>query len=229
MIIIGTAFSEIYCLNALIKEDSRIKNLTINQQYALSYLYLQYSISYFFADCYKNLEDIVAFSQTEYNFISDGIDNEYLLSPLPQTGSQLYVGYRENKDMPYIEIPVSEYSYDIITGVLTLTNNPIINYQVYVSAYIVGQFNETLNGMEKTILSEGINVPFSEQQLNKTSLLNMMVYGGSTKIYSQANHISVVKGVSNNQYFNIVKGMISEYSYKYNPIKLKGLGGGLVQ
>ena len=205
-----------------------MKLLTINQQYALSYLYLQYSISYFLADCYKDLEDIVEFSETEYFYTSNGVDNEYLLSPTPQVGSQLYVGYTISKDMPYIEIPPSEYSYDSITNIITLINNPPDKSIIYISAYIIGQFNEALNAMEKTILSEGMNVVFQEGQLNKTSLLNQMVYGGTTRIYSAANHIAELRKTSNNQYFNIVKGMISEYSYKFNPLRLKGLGGGLV-
>lgn len=222
----STSFDDIYCLNSIIKQDAEIQTLTTNNKYALYYLYLQFSISYFLADCYKNLSDITPFSQTEYNFISDGNDNQYFLTPEPINGSKLYVGYRENANLPFTEIPLSEYIYDSTTCILTLLNNPPLNYLIYVGAYIVGKFNADLIITEKTILAEGMNVPFDQGQLQKNSLLNMMVYGGTTKMYSQANHISELRNTTNNQYYNIVRGQINEYTYKYNPRHLKGLASG---
>jgi hypothetical protein len=81
--------------------------------------------------------------------------------------------------------------------------------------------------LEKAILSEGMLVPYSQEALHKQSLLNQIVYGGSSKIYSQANHIDSVLNVSNNQYYNILQNMITNYSYKdKGSNKVKGLAGG---
>jgi len=223
----STLFTEIYCQNEIIKEYSKLRNLTENQKYSLYFGYLKYSISYFQYDSYPDITDIIPFSQEEYYYISDGIDKDFLLSPVPSLDCEFYVGYKNPEDLYYTQ--VFDYSFDSNTNILTI-NDPVIpeNYEIYISGYIIGQFNETLNFLEVSILSEGMLVPWDQMNMNKDSLLNQMIYAGSSKMYSQANHIEKVLNVANNQYFKIVKGMISEYSYKANPNGMKGLGGGLV-
>lgn len=222
----STSFLNIYNLNEVIKNDNRLQKKTANQLYSLYYLYLTYAISYFTLDCYQNLEDNIPFSQQEYLFTSDGIDNQYLLSSTPIFGCKFYVGFRESSDLIYTQI--FNYTFDSNTNIITINNNPPLNYEVYISAYIIGQFNADLTTLEKSILSNGMLVPYSQEQEFKNSLLSQMVYGGTSKLYSQANHIREVKDVTNNQYFNVVKGMINEYSFKANPNGVKGLGGGNV-
>jgi isopentenyldiphosphate isomerase len=89
----------------------------------------------------------------------------------------------------------------------------------------VGSFNDILDLPEQRILAEAMNIPYDNEQTQKQSLLNQIVYTGSSKIYSQANHIDSVLNVAKNQYFNIVTGMINEYSYKSQK-SLSGLKGG---
>lgn len=222
----ATSFKDIYCLADVIRNDSWLVGKPQNLVYVLFYLYLEHSISYFVYDCNVDLNDNIPFSQQEYGFMSDGLDNQYLLSPAPPTDCEFYVGYRENDESQYIQ--TYDFSYDLMTNILTINDNPPINWEVYVSGYIVGQFNNSLNVKEKAILAQGMNVPWSQGQVFKNSLLNQMVYGGTTKIYSQANHINSTMNVVNNQYYKYVMGMINEYSYKASPNNLKGLGGGLV-
>jgi hypothetical protein len=217
----GTQFEEIYCLNAIIKEDQRLLNLPTNQQYLLQWKYLLYAINYFVYDYRTDKDDRVGlegigskidFSQEEYYFIGDGVDNEFLLSPTPPTSCVFYIGVKQEDDLVYD----SNYTgiFNEITNVLTITPTPPLNYQVYISGYIIGSFTDTLNTREQTILAEGMNVPFEEEKVNTESLLEQMVYGGTTKLYSQANHISAIKDISNNQYYAKVQGLISEYTYK---------------
>lgn len=209
----------------MIKDDYRLQNKTANQIYALYFLYLQHSISYLEYDSNFDLTNYIPFSQQEYYFIaSTPTDNEYWLSPIPPDNCEFYVGYRENSDVNYTQ--VYNYSYDSNSSILTINIDIPENSEVYISGYITGSFYDTLNLVEQRILAEGLNVPYDNEQVQRQSLLNMMVYGGTTKMYSQANHIAEVKDVANNQYYNIVKNMINEYSYK-SQSNLKGLGGGL--
>jgi hypothetical protein len=219
-------YNEIYCLADVIRNDNRFVNKPQNLIYGLFYKYLEHSISYFLYDCFVDLNDRIPFSQTEYVFTSDGVDNQYLLSPSPPSGCDFYVGFRENNESEYNQ--TFDYTFDSMTNILTINNNPPNNYEVYIGAYIIGQFNKDLNIVERDILANGMMIPWTQEQLFKNSLLSQMIYGGSSKIYSQAEHIRQVKGISNNQYFNIVKTMISDYSYKGNKDKSRGLGGGLV-
>lgn len=222
----GTSYKDIYCLADVIRNDSRLVGKPQNQVYALFYAYLQHAISYFVYDCYVDLNDRVPFSQEQYYFTSDGVDNEYLLSPSPPIDCEFYVGYRPNSDTQFVQ--TYNFTYDSLTNVLTINDNPPNTYEIYVSGYIIGQFNQTLNIKEKDILANGTLVPWSQEQVFKNSLLNQIVYGGTSKIYSQANHINSTLDVVNSQYYKFVMGMINEYSYKANPNKIRGLGGGLV-
>ena len=223
----ATPFTDIYCQNEVIKEDSKIRYLTENQKYALYYSYLKYSISFFQYDSYPDITDNIPFSQKEYYYISDGIDQSFLLSPAPPTDCVFYVGYKNADDLSYTQ--VFDYTFSDITNILTVNSPTIPNEDiVYIGGYIIGQFNEDLDLPEINILSEGMLVPWEQYYINRNSLLNQMVYAGSTKLYSQANHIGKVLDVSKSQYYGMLKGLISEYSYKANPNGILGLGGGLV-
>lgn len=220
----ATPFTDIYCLNTVIKNDSRLVNKPQNALYKLYYEYLKFAISYFRNDCNKNLDNHTGFVQSEYSFVGDGVDDEFLLSPAPTSYDNFYI---ETDNNGLISTDYT-YSFDENTNLLTITPVPPLNADVYVSAYGIGSFVDDLNMTEKVILAEGMNVPWQEEQLNKQSLLNHIIYGGGTKMYSQGEHIKQVKDVSQNQYFKLVKGMINEYSYKENLQAMYGLGGDLV-
>lgn len=221
---IGTDFTDIYSLNSIIKDDYRLNTKTTNQIYALYFLYLQYSISYFQNACMKDLTNYIPFSQQEYYFTCENSDNQYSLIPSPLSGCEFYVGFRASSDLAYTQ--TFDFTFNSSTNILTISNNPISGYEVYISGFIIGSFNDTLDLIEKRILSEGMNVPFDNEQVQRQSLLNMMVYSGESKMYSQANHIKEVKDVAINQYWKILRSMINDYSYS-SQSSLDGLGGGL--
>ncbi len=220
----GTLFKDIYSLNSIIKDDSRLQNKTTNQIYELYFLYLKYAISYFLYDSKVDLTNYTPFTEQEYLFTSDGVDKQYSLIPSPPLNCEFYIGFRENSDLSYTQ--TFDYTFDSNTNVITINNNPAEDYEVYISGFIVGSFDDTLNLVEQRILSEGMNVPFDQEKVQRESLLTQLVYGGTTKLYSQANHIKEVNDVAQNQYYKIVKAMINDYSFKSND--LTGLGGGIV-
>lgn len=226
----ATLFTDIYLKNEIIRNDNRLKYKPTNEIYKLYYLYLQTGISMFFRVCYNNLKNHIPFSQTEYLFIANGTDNEYLLeSPnAPPEFCKFYVGYTVDKNTTYTEITENEYSYDKYTHILTINSSDKIiaeNNIVYVSAYIIGEFNDTLDYDEINILVNAMNIPFLQEQENRNSLLNQMVYGGGQKLYSQGEHIKQVHSVVLDQENKVIT-MIKDYSFTANPNKLKGLGGG---
>lgn len=220
-----TKFEEIYELNEIMKNDGRLIGKPSNQIYSLQYKYLKYAISLFESDCYKDLNKMTPFFQQEYYFISDGIDNEYLLSPVSPNNCNFYVGYRVDENVNYMQI--IDYAYDSDTHVLTINETIPNSAEVYVSGYIIGSFEEDLNIKEQEILAEGMLVPYLKEQVNKQSLLNQMVYGDKTNRPSQANHIKEVKDVSTTQ-LELVESMINKYTIKYTTDNLLGLGGGLI-
>ena len=216
----GTQFSEIYEMNETIKLDTRLFGKPDNLLYSLKFKWLKYAISIFDNDCYQDINTFTPFSQTEYEFTSDGINNIYTLNPVPVINSNFYISVDDSSGYTCV--------FNSINNQLTITPIPPLNSAVYVSAYIIGGFSVDLTIREQNILAEGMLVPWLEQQKNRNDLLNQMVYSGDFKIFSQANHISEVDKITDNQYYKKVKSMINEYSYRRNPNGVKGLGGGLV-
>ena len=211
----------------IVKNDNRLINKPTNLIYKLYWDYLNTAISLFFRDCYKDITNNIPFSQIEYKFIANGTDDDFLLeSPnIPPDNSLFYVGYSSGENVAFIEVPASKYTYNSTTHVLT-TDIALIpsGSIVYISAYIIGEFIDTLDYDEINILKEGCLIPFLQEQQNKISLLNQLVYGNQ-KLYSQAEHLKQVKDTVVNQE-NKVISMITKYSYRANPDKLKYLGGG---
>ena len=216
----GTQFSEIYEMNETIKLDTRLFGKPDNLLYSLKFKWLKYAISMFDNDCYQDINTFTPFSQVEYEFVADGINNVYTLNPTPIGNSNFYISVDDSSGYAY--------TFNSINNQLTITPIPPSNSPIYISAYIIGSFPIDLTIREQNILAEGMLVPWLEQQKNRNDLLNQMVYSGDMKIYSQANHISEVDKVADNQYYKKVKSMINEYSYRRNPNGVKGLGGGLI-
>lgn len=217
----GTNFTEIYDLNETLKLDTRLFGKPDNLIYSLKFKWLKYAISIFDNDCYQDINTFTPFSQTEYEFVGSGANNIFTLNPIPSANCNFYISV-DDINSGY------SYTFDNINNQLTITPIPPLNSQIYISAYIIGSFNVDLTIREQNILSEGMLVPWLEQQKNRNDLLNQMVFSGDFKMYSQANHISEVDKISDNQYYKKVKSMINEYSYRRNPNGIKGLGGGLI-
>lgn len=222
----ATNFVDVYEMNEVLKCDTRINMKPSNQVYKLYYTYLKHALGLFGRVCYKvSSKDIIKhipFSQKEYLFKSDGIDNTLVLNPDPLTDCNFYIGYSKDSNTSYTEI--TQYTYDSSTKTLTIPAFLVPeNYLIYVSSYVTGSFTCDLDFDEILILSEGMLIPFQEEQQNRNKTLTQMVYGAQ-KMDSQANHIKAVHSVVTDQE-NKVNNLIVKYSYNASGNKLAGLGG----
>lgn len=223
----GTLFTEIYETNEILKNDNRLSIKPTNLIYKLYYTYLKYSMGLFYRYSYQNLMNHIPFSQTEYKFITNGIDNEFLLqSPTtPPDGCKFYIGKTISESVAYTEITSDKYSYNSNTNVLTIDGDVIgVNNIIYVSAYIIGEFFDVVDFDAQNILNEGMLIPYLKEQQNRNSLMTFMVSGAGQDVKSQANHISAIHTTVKDQEER-VKQLIVQYSYGATPNNLNGLGG----
>jgi hypothetical protein len=220
---LSTPFLNIYKQNEVFKNDSRLKYKPTNQLYELYSTYLDFAIGEFDIDCYKDLDNILPFTQNEYYYNADGVNNVFSVSTLPDN-CLFYVGTAPDSNTCYTE--TTNYTFDNIAMTITI-NNAILPQGtfVYISGYQIGEFSDDLNKMEINILNAGMLVPWDMEHIHRDSLLTQMMVNGNSKIYSQAQHISSVADVANNQYFKVFQSMITSYSYKYSPNSLRNLGG----
>lgn len=213
-----TYFRDIYCLNNTIKQDKAFCKMPTYLQYALYWRYLQFAISYFQYDCSKNLLDYVPYREQSYQYIGDGIDNEFMLSPTPPiVYPDLYIAIKNPEEKEFTVINQNDYEYESTNCVVTFKNIPLEGAIIKIVAYLDGQFNVELSINEKTILAEGMNIPFLEKNQNNTQLLTQIVYGGTMKIYSQGEHMKQLGNIVNSQR-DYVNNLIVNYSYRNQEI-----------
>lgn len=219
----ATSFEEIYCLNSVIKIDQRLTDKPSYLLYDLYWKYLQLSIPLFQYDCRKDLLDLVPFSLTEYSFVGDGVNNIFQLDPKPNMEKpDFYIETQIDCGKPTMEI--KKYLYDNINGTITLTNyTPILGEEVNISVYEIGYFNSDLGYDEKRILAEAMNVPYYEEQMTNSKILNFATYGGSIKMHSQAEQLKTLTAAYQSAKREL-EGDISTYSYRTAPKGLPGLG-----
>lgn len=221
----ATSFEEIYCLNTVIKIDQRLSNVPSYKLYELYWKYLQYAISMFQYDCRKNLLDLVPFSLTEYSFIGDGENNIFKLDPPIENTDNLsfYISVQLNCDQPVTQI--TDYQWDNINNTITLNNYiPAPEENITINVYDIGYFKADLNYDEKTILARAMNLPYYEEQMTNSKILNFATYGGSIKMHSQAEQLKTLT-TAYETVKREVEGDISKYSYRTAPVGLYGLGG----
>lgn len=219
----ATSFEEIYCLNSVIKIDQRLTDKPSYLLYDLYWKYLQLSIPLFQYDCRKNLLDLVPFSLTEYSFVGDGENNIFQLDPKPTIKNPgFYIATQIDCGIPATE--VKEYLYDDINGTITLTNyTPSLGEKINISMYQIGYFNADLGYDEKRILAEAMNIPYYEEQMTNSKILNFATYGGSIKMHSQAEQLKTLTAAYQSAKREL-EGDISMYSYRTAPKGLPGLG-----
>lgn len=220
----ATSFEEIYCLNAVIKSDQRLLNKPSYMLYDLCWKYLQLAIPYFQYDCRKNLLDLVPFSLTEYSFTGDGENNIFKLDPAPNVGDSPNFYITLQLDCGQEARPVNDYIWDSENNTITLENvTPALGEIINITVYEIGYFNADLNYDEKAILARAMNIPYYEEQMTSSKILNFAVYGGSIKMHSQAEQLKTITALYQG-YKREVEGDISMYSYRTAPKGLKGLG-----
>lgn len=220
----ATSFEEIYCLNAVIKSDQRLLNKPSYVLYDLYWKYLQLAIPYFQFDCRKDLLDLVPFSLTEYSFIGDGENNIFKLDPAPNIGENpnFYIGLQI--DCGKDERAVTNYIWNSEDSTIILTDvTPAVGESVKIAVYEIGYFNADLSYAEKAILARAMNIPYYEEQMTSSKILNFAVYGGSIKMHSQAEQIKTITALYEG-YKREVEGDISMYTYRTAPKGLRGLG-----
>lgn len=219
----ATSFEEIYCLNSVIKIDQRLTDKPSYLLYDLYWKYLQLSIPLFQYDCRKNLLDLVPFSLTEYSFVGDGENNIFQLDPKSTIKNPgFYIVTQIDCGIPATE--VKEYLYDDINGTITLTNyTPSLGEKINISMYQIGYFNADLGYDEKRILAEAMNIPYYEEQMTNSKILNFATYGGSIKMHSQAEQLKTLTAAYQSAKREL-EGDISMYSYRTAPKGLPGLG-----
>lgn len=224
----ATPFIDIYEKLEIIKDDKRIMNKPTNLLYKLYFSYLEFAIAQFRRDCYKDITSLTKFQQKEFGFISDGVSADYVLTSSILDNSNFYVGYSKDSTTAYTEISSSNYTYNNLTNTITISGITIPeDYIVYVSNYVIGEFTADLDYDERIILVEGCMIPYLQEQATRNSLLKQMTYGGGQNVYSQANHIKETRDTVKAQE-DRVGLLVHNYSYKANPNRVRGLGGGLV-
>ena len=223
----ATSFEEIYCLNSVIKIDQRLTDKPSYLLYDLYWKYLQLSIPLFQYDGRKNLLDLVPCSLTKYSFVGDGENNIFQLDSKPEIDNpNFYISTQIDCGQP--ERSVSEYLYDNINGTITLTNyTPHLGENVTINSYDIGHFNADLGYDEKRILAEAMNIPYYEEQMTNSKILNFATYGGSIKMHSQAEQLKTLTAAYQSAKREL-EGDISMYSYRTAPIGLPGLGANTV-
>lgn len=221
----ATSFEEIYCLNTVIKIDQRLVDKPSYILYDLYWKYLQLAIPFFQYDCRKDLLDLVPFSLTEYSFTGDGEENMFQLDPAPENIENInfYITLQIDCGKPARE--VLDYQWDSENNIITLKNTtPAPGETIKIVTYNIGQFNSDLNYDEKAILARAMNIPYYEEQMTNSKILNFATYGGSIKMHSQAEQLKTLTSA-----YQMTKreleGDISHYTYRTAPLGLLGLGG----
>lgn len=213
----ATSYEEIYCLNQAIMDNTKIKNAPTDVRLFALYKYLEFSISLFRNKCFKDLDDRTEYQQEVYMFDGDGIEVTFALSPAPPTSSEFYV------TIDGVFVDSSEYTITTSPDEITFNTAPVNQSVIRVGAYVIGQFNQTLNISEKTILAEGMTPAFNESKINLDKAMNQLLYGEGVNFYSQANHNKVNLDIRDKNYLQ-VKGLINKYTYTEQS-DLDGLAG----
>jgi len=213
----ATQFDNIYKQYFELTDDLDIKKVyTVDMAYKVLWDYLQYSISIFGDFCYKNLNNYTPFQRTIYNLIGDGISNKFALNPLPPVGCDFYITDKE--------IETSDYSFNSTTNEINFNIIPLLDNPIYIVGYSIGEFVEDLNLQEVNILAELMTLPFKKNKLNKTILLNQLVYGKDFTGFSASAHIKEVRSTIEYDEKNLMK-RIKSYSWKQNKNNIDILHG----
>jgi len=209
----ATSFDSIYGSVENYSTDNSLDDLPDNLYYYSMWLSLKWAIAQFRKTSYFDLTDRTDFNQEIYQFTGTGAQTDFVLSPIP-TDTIFYVTIDD--------VETTDYTY--LAGTISFTVAPVLSSEIYVGTYTIGAFTDTLEDEEQEILAEGIALNLVKKNLFTTKQLNQMIYGNSIGLYSQANH-----NKTNNQiyqdFYNLWRVRITEYSYKNDPDDLTGLVG----
>lgn len=166
----------------------------------------------------NKMDDIVDFYNREYNFFVSSTPTEsFLLSPNPVNGSEFYI---TNND---VELNSTDYIYNEETGIITINNLTEIDSEIIIISFKNGQFNQTLNLIEKSILIDWMGVIVQKDKIKEQKLYNMSLYGRDEGMGSQANHLKSLQNGYKEDRKNIETKTI-EYTFRNSPDNLQGMG-----
>lgn len=200
----ATSFDEIYSLNSSITRDSQLQGKPDNIYYFLLAQRLQFAIGAFAEYSYIDILDTVDFTQEIYVFESDELTTEYLLSPAPPTDCEFYV------EIDGVKLLSTEYSFNSLTNIMTLPNGG----NIYIGAYVIGQFNNTLTIKEKVILADAMTEWFVESHVNDSMGLEQIMYAG-VEMSAQSQHNKINLDIEKFRNSKSYKDMIM-YTYSKN-------------
>ena len=213
----ATKFDDLYKQYFELTDDLDIKKVyTTDMSYKVLWDYLQYSISIFGDFCFKNLYNYTPFQRLTYNFIGDGITKSFILNPIPPVGCDFFI----SEDL----LESDDYSFNSITNEIDFSVAPLKDVPIYMASYIIGEFVDDLNVQEINLLAELMTIPFKKNKLNKTILLNQLVYSSDFSTFSPSAHIKEVRNTIEYDEKNLMK-RIKSYCWKQNKNNIDILHG----
>lgn len=170
----------------------------------------------------NKMDDVIDYYSQEFNFtvVASTPTNIFNLSPLPKSGSNLYVTVNN--------VEITNYTYNSTTGNIQM-DNLSVGSEVQVVAFLNGQFNQTLSLIERGILTDWLGCLFLKDKIKQERLYNQAIFGKDEEMTSQANHLKSLNDIFNDALKN-VKTKTFEYTYRNNPDHLSQLGakGGVI-
>jgi hypothetical protein len=214
---LSTSFDDIFDQFLSMVDDTRfINGMTTDMLAVTLSKYLDEARGLFGDYCYKDLDDYTATQREYYEFAGNGSTVQYTLSPFPPTSAEFYVSVDD--------VETIDYLFNSSTNIMTLSATPVLNSDIYIGAYKVGQFTETLNIQEISILANAMQIPYIKFYLQKRLHLNQMIYGKDTTVHSQANQLKELRETLQDRKKE-VEQKIMQYTYKQNDDDLDGISG----
>lgn len=222
-----TKLSDIYCLNETIKNDIRLSKVPKYLFNSMSFKYLKIGIGFAqtiisaeYNDFIKQVGVAIEPTEKDYEFIGNGVDNEFLLNPAPPLNSEIYVGFEV--DGEYVE--QKNFTFDSVLNVVTTANIPLLNQKVIVIAFTDGEFVGDLDYSLQTIMAEAMNIGYLEEKQNDSRKLDMLVHSNAWRVFSQNDQLRGVNYVLINQR-RYVENLLKDYSYSHTGNAMTGLIG----
>lgn len=130
-------------------------------------------------------EDVIEFQRETYNFTETGTSATVTLDPAPPTGSAFYVSVND----------VETQNFTFTTpDQLEITDMPDQSNEIYVGAYVNGQFNQTLNLTEIGLFVDLMGLYYLHDKVKKETLIVHAVEGRDySHSGTQGNHIRALK------------------------------------
>lgn len=151
-------------------------------------------------------EDVIPFQRETYSFTSTLTSETFVLSPAPPENSNFYVSVND--------IETYDYIFDSINNEVTINNMDSGDKNIYVGAYVNGQFNQTLNLTEFNIMVDLMGIYYLKDKVKKQTLIVQNIQGRDYSLSgTQANHIKSLSDLYNKREYKIEQDIIL-YAYR---------------